>query len=323
MVDAAHPGADGLLDRPRRVGVHQDVGAPVLRRLHTRAQFGLGVLGGVDRVVRRRHPAPGHDLDLAGPAHQLLAHTAQHLGHPVGYHRGTDDLRVGEVPADATRQLGNHPEVTVAGGLGNEGTRGINARARGDSLVNRTLEAEHRAADVADGGESPQQGLPGRRGGLDLDVARIRGLQCGERQRGERGMVVRIDQARHEHPPGAVDDDPFVAPSPRPFPRGHGLRRHGRDRVAPDQDVRWLRQARRHTVEDPDAAEQHVRLGLAAIAHPGSHKRSLPGSVTPTSPLIFPPPGFPFFPDGFGGLASHGRLLRVSLPGRSVSSWYT
>jgi hypothetical protein len=64
VLDAAHPGPDGLSDGPRCVGMSHHVGSPVLSGLDRGPQLGLGVLGDVDVVVPGGDAATGHELDL-------------------------------------------------------------------------------------------------------------------------------------------------------------------------------------------------------------------------------------------------------------------
>ena len=64
VLDALHAGGDRPLDRRRRVGVHGDIGAPVLGGFDRGAQLGLGEGRDVERAVRRRHAAARGQLDL-------------------------------------------------------------------------------------------------------------------------------------------------------------------------------------------------------------------------------------------------------------------
>ena len=95
VLDALHAGGDRPLDRGGRVGVHGDVGAPVLGGFDGGAQLGLGEGGHVERAVRRRHAAARRQLDLRRAQHELLAHAHADLVRTVGDHRGA-----GLLPAD-------------------------------------------------------------------------------------------------------------------------------------------------------------------------------------------------------------------------------
>ena len=86
VLDALHAGGDRPLDRRGRVGVHGDVGAPVLGRFDGGAQLGLGEGGHVERAVRRRHAAARRQLDLRRAQHELLAHAHADLIRTVGDH---------------------------------------------------------------------------------------------------------------------------------------------------------------------------------------------------------------------------------------------
>ena len=121
------PASIGLADRARRVGVDGDIGAPVLRRLDRGPQLGHGVLGDVERIVGRGDAAAGHQLDLAGAEHQLLARA---LAHRAGSSAiaAAPTLAVGESSGRA-RQFVRQPEIAVAAGLRNERARRPDARA--------------------------------------------------------------------------------------------------------------------------------------------------------------------------------------------------
>ena len=69
-----------------------------------------------------------------------------------------------EMAGDAARHLVRQPEVAVATGLGDERARRIDARTEDHALVDGTLQAERRAASVADAGEAAQQRWPWRCG---------------------------------------------------------------------------------------------------------------------------------------------------------------
>ncbi len=96
VLDAANAAADRGADGARRVGVHGDISAPVLRRLDRGAELGLGILADVDRIVVRRHAAPGGKLELACAKHQLLAGALQHAIGAVGDGPGADGLDVAQ-----------------------------------------------------------------------------------------------------------------------------------------------------------------------------------------------------------------------------------
>ena len=90
VLDALHAGGDRPLDRGGRVGVHGDVGAPVLGGFDGGAQLGLGEGGHVERAVGRRHAAAGRQLDLRRAQHELLAHAHADLIRTVGDHGGAE-----------------------------------------------------------------------------------------------------------------------------------------------------------------------------------------------------------------------------------------
>ena len=73
-----------------RVGVHRDIGAPVLGGLDGGAQLRLGEGRDVERAVRRGDAAAGRQLDLRGAQHELLADAQPHLVGAVGDHAAAD-----------------------------------------------------------------------------------------------------------------------------------------------------------------------------------------------------------------------------------------
>ena len=146
VLDALDAGRDRALDRRRRVGVHGDVGAPVLGRFDRGAQLGLGEGRDVERAERRGDAAAGRQLDLrwrpASAARARAARTSSGLSAimlpPIC------SMRLSRPPMRA-RQLGELAEVAVAAGDGDHRAGRIDARARNEALVDGPLEPESRA----------------------------------------------------------------------------------------------------------------------------------------------------------------------------------
>ncbi len=90
VLDALHASGDRPLDRHRRIGVHRDVGTPVLGGLDSGAQLGLGEGGRVEWAVRRGHATAGRQLDLCRAQHELLAHAHADFIGTVRDHGGTE-----------------------------------------------------------------------------------------------------------------------------------------------------------------------------------------------------------------------------------------
>ena len=116
------PAAIAPLDRGRRVGMHGDVGAPVLGRFDGRPQLGLREGGHVERAVRRRHAAAGRQLDLRRPQHELLADAQPDLVRTVGDHAAADLFHARFARRRALRgNLERLAEVAVTAGDGDDG----------------------------------------------------------------------------------------------------------------------------------------------------------------------------------------------------------
>jgi hypothetical protein len=102
---------------------------------------------------------------------------------------------------------------------------------------------------VADAGEAAYEHVSTDLGGDEIDVADIRRQQIEERNPGEHRVRVGVDQARHQRPAAAVDDE--RAPRGCNRPAGDLL-----DHVAVHEHVRGGRQGWVHAVEDADLAKQ-------------------------------------------------------------------
>ena len=189
----------------RRIGVHRDIGVPVGGGLDPCPQLGLAECRHVERRARRRHASPSDELDLRSALQQLLAHAQANLVRAVGDHRAARFLHRAQRSARTPRDILQRTQVAVAAGGGDHRAARINARPRHDPFVDRLFERERGTAEVANRGEAAHQRALGLGARGQKDIAHIRGEQARYRQRGEHGMPVRIDQARHDDPAAAID----------------------------------------------------------------------------------------------------------------------
>ncbi len=198
VLDALHARSDCPLDRSGRVGMHRDVGPPVLGGLDGGAQLGLGEGGCVERAVRRGHAAPGRQLDLCCAQHELLARAQPHLVRTVRDHGGTDLLPAGLGTTDGARQLERLPEVAMTTGDGDYGAGRVDAWAGDDPLVDRPLESECRPAQIANGREPAHERVRGLRACYQIQVADVRGEQNGHARPHQHRVPVHVDQPGHQ-----------------------------------------------------------------------------------------------------------------------------
>src|SRR3954469_8555716 len=154
MLQAFDTGIDRLADCRRRVGVHRYICAPIAGRLNGCTDLGFGVLDGLKRIVLRTDAPATHQLYLTCALSELLPRPEANLVRTVGDCSNTFKFGMAERTAKGARQLEGEAEVTVSGGLGDEGPRGVDAGANHDAFIDGALKAEHRAAHIADGGET-------------------------------------------------------------------------------------------------------------------------------------------------------------------------
>ena len=261
MLDDLHAGPDGLPDGARRVGMDGDVGAPVLGGLDRGPDLGFGVLGRFDRIVRRADAAAPHHLDLARPQSQLLARAQPDLVRAVGNGSETLELGVAERAARCPRQLEREAKVAMARGLRDDGAGRIDARTDADAFVDGALQPGHGTAEVAHRREAPHQGRLGLSRRQQMEV---RGLGRQQERHGRcrhEGMPVRVDEARHQHPPVRRDDVDVIVRVD-----GDGARGNPLDDVAPHQHVRRSRERGAPAIEDADILKERRSA-------PGGHGR--------------------------------------------------
>ena len=221
------------------------------------------LLGGVLASAggaRVRHDAAGRaDLDHAGAVLDLVAHGLAHLGHTVG------DALFDRQRQDVRGERLEHRRIEVPAG----GADGVTGRddpgpvdpAHVDRLHQRDVEQDasrlHEEAEVAHGREPGPQ----------------RPLAVGHRAQGsERGILLHGDQRAgvvrpaheqvdlHVHQSGEHRD---IAQVDLHRPLGNGIRRHGDDPVAFDQQIAGGHHVTAHDVEHPRADEVDGRLRLA------------------------------------------------------------
>ena len=168
-------------------------------------QLGFAECRHVERRARRRHASSSDELDLGSALQQLLAHAQANLVRAVCDHRAAGFLHRAQRSARTPRDVLQRTQVAVAPGGGDHGAARINARPGHDPLVDRLFERERGTAEVADRGEATHQRALGLGARCQENEADIRREQARYRQRGEHGMPVRVDQARHDDPAAAIN----------------------------------------------------------------------------------------------------------------------
>ncbi|MDT4855375.1 hypothetical protein FQZ97_897270 [compost metagenome] len=252
MLDAFHPGGDGLLDGSRGVGVHRDVGAPVFGRFHRGTKFRFGEGGDIQRAVGRGDAAAGGELDLRGALHQLFTDADTHFIGRVGDGDVAGLLQVRGGTADGAGQVDRLAKIAVAAGDGNHRARWKDAWAGHHVLIDGPLEGEHRATHVAHGGETAHQGVVSLGGGQDVEESHVGVLDSCKVRAHEHRVPVRVDQARHQRSTATVDD-------PRARRRLDVAGGDAFDQVAANQHVVAGGGTAVLTIEDPHVAKQRRR----------------------------------------------------------------
>ena len=144
-----HRGAD----RPGRVGVHGDVGAPVLRRLDRSAKFGNRVLCHIQGVVTRSDASARHEFELRRAERQLLPCTFPDRRRIVGNGRRAHPLAEMEA-VETGWQFGGQSKVAMAAALGDHRPARPNPWPGHQPTVDAALESEYRSAHIANTGET-------------------------------------------------------------------------------------------------------------------------------------------------------------------------
>src|ERR1700761_5509572 len=101
--------------------------------------------------------------------------------------RGADDLAVAEISGYPPRDLVGHAEVAMAARLGDERAGRVDPRPGDGTLVDRLLDAEGGAAEVAYRREPAHERVTGADHGLGEHIAHLAHAGDHGRDRGERG----------------------------------------------------------------------------------------------------------------------------------------
>ena len=233
VFDTSHTGFQGPGDPPRVVDMNHHIGAPILGSTDCRTELLLEEFGHIERIVERCGTAAGHQFDLRCALPEVLADGCRHGVGAVGDFRGADLFDVRHfAAATSVGVFIDHSEIAVSRGLGDHGSARIDARAPERPAVDGPFESEDGTSGVADGGESPLQGL---RSLPSCHEVCIRGIACQQvrhRVAAQIGVPVRIDETGHQKSSLSVDhrDGPFRR-------RFDGSGRDRLDPIVPDQEV--------------------------------------------------------------------------------------
>ncbi len=200
MLDAAHPGPQRPVDRPRGVGVRADVPVGRRRLLDRRSDLRDRILRRVDAVGGGGDAAGGHDLEVVRAPPQLLPGGPPDGVHPVG-HRA--DPRP-EAASGRRPSVAGRPHVAVTAGLAQRVPAEEQPRPGQQALGLGAGQAVIGAAHVAHGGEPAAQHRPHGPGGVRGDVGARSVLQVPQLGREGGDVHVPVDQTRHEVPAGDV-----------------------------------------------------------------------------------------------------------------------
>ena len=206
VFDALDAGGDRLPDRARRIGVYGHIGAPILGSLDRGTNLRFGVLGRFDRIVGRGDAAARHQLDLARAMPQLLSRAQADLIGAVGDGCDALDLGVAQRPAQRPRNLKEKPKVSMARGLRDESARGIDARTKHHTFVDRALEPEHGTTKVAHRRETPHQRRFRLSRSQQMEIGGVGGHQQHLGCRRHERMPMRVNEAWHQHAPVRRND---------------------------------------------------------------------------------------------------------------------
>ena len=245
MLDAAHAAADRCLDRARRIGVDGDIGAPVFGGADGGAKFVLGELADVDGIVAGGDAASCRELQLARPQHQLLAGAFQDFRSAVGHRADARRFGAAERRVAFGRNFVVRAKIAMAAGLRDHRAARPDARPGDEAGIDRPLEAEGGAGEVANAGEASRQQALGLRRRREMNIADVGGHQLLQGQRRQHDVIMRVDQPGHEHAAAAVD---------RLHGRGQGLFRRLDRADAPvlDGNLQLRAQVPRFAVEQAE-----------------------------------------------------------------------
>src|SRR5262245_33740728 len=231
MLDALYAGSDRALDRLGRVGMHGDIGPPIARGFDGGPQFLQGEGGRVERAVRRRYPSARRQLDLTGPEHELLTHADTDFVRTVGDHGDADLLAATQRSSDDARHFPWLAEIAVTAGDRDDGAGREDARTDCGPLVDCLLESKRRTTHVANGRETPHQGIVSLCSGHEVEVANVASEQLRHGRPHKHRVPVHIDQPGHQCHAAAIYDSGG--------PDRHDLRRrYFFDLVSRDKNIR-------------------------------------------------------------------------------------
>ncbi len=205
VLDDLDPGLQRVAHRLIGVGVHGDVGIPLLGGLHGRGEFVDAVLDRVERIEFGRDTTACHDLDGRGAVAKALTHGAFDFRRPVGDQAETSGPPVGRAEDRRMRLVVRAP-IGVPARLGDRHGRGVDPWTRNDAFVDRLCEALRRPADVPDCGPAAHQhalGFPGR---ARRNVHPVLGCLDLRRRHRVGEMRVRLDDAGDQDAVSGVDD---------------------------------------------------------------------------------------------------------------------
>ena len=267
VFDALRSRCDRPLDRLGRIGVHGDIGVPVGGGLDPRPQLRFAECRHVKRSARRRHASSADELDLGSALQELFAHAQAHLVRAVGDHRAAGFLHRAQRAAGTPWNVLQRTQVAMAPGGGDHGAARINAGTQHNAFVNRLLERERRTAEIAYGGEAAHQRALGLGARGEKDVADIGGEQARNRQRGEHGVPVGVDQPWHDDPAAAIDRT-------RAFRRRLAARGDGLDPAALDEEAEPFAHTAGFAVEQQEIREHDRPRRLCRGLRPGSARQA-------------------------------------------------
>ena len=201
MLDGADPGFGAEDDAAVGIAMRGDVFAGRLGLEHDRPQLFGRILGMGDLVGRRGDPPARHHLEEVGPAPDLLPRRPPDLVHPV-----VDPGRHPAPSLDRRMGLGGEAEIAVSPGLRKDPPAEEKARSRDQAFGQGLAQAgigppavpdrrEPLLQGFADDGQAFEQDVGGKTASLLLHEGRLHRLQ----------MDVRVDQAREQKLPAAVD----------------------------------------------------------------------------------------------------------------------
>ena len=193
VLDRAHAAMRGAGDRFRRVGMGADVAPEGVRLLDGGGDLAGAELQAVERIIRRRHAARHHDLDVVGALAHLLARFLAHLGHAV---RRAHPEAHGVAAMAAHAEIGAPARIAVSAGRADRGARDEQPRPRNVALLDRGLQTPVGAAGVADAGEAAVEHAEHQPRGARGHQGQRHGFEVADIDLAQGDVDVAVDQAR-------------------------------------------------------------------------------------------------------------------------------